>query len=155
MMIADGARARGLMVLGLGRVLIAGCVAALLLSQEAVAETQQTGTPLSNPITSTAQAGLAAKITPEQEAALVEVRKILREAKQAAESYTPPSKLTTSPTMLRALERRKNLLLDEIEQAQLRAGDLAAASGTKRLDLLALARRSDIKGAIKQLRVRG
>ncbi|THJ10897.1 MAG: hypothetical protein CAF43_008620 [Nitrospira sp. CG24C] len=91
------------------------------------------------------------KLTPEQGAALVEVRKILREAKQSAESYTLPSKLTTSPTMLRALEQRKTVLLEEIEQAQLRAGDLAAAAGTKRLDLLALAQAQygDIKGAIQ------
>ncbi len=142
---------RGSLVLSLGGLLITGSVTTLLLSQEAVAETQQTGTPLSNPTTRTTQAGHAAKITPEQEAALVEVRKILQEAKQAAESYTLPSKLTSTPTMLRALEQRKTLLLEEIEQAQLRAGDLAAAMGTKRLDLLALAQAQygDIKGAIQ------
>jgi hypothetical protein len=90
-------------------------------------------------------------LTPEKEATLVEVRKILREAKQAAESYTLPSKLTTSSTMLRALERRKTIQLEEIEQAQLRAGDLAAAAGTKRLDLLSLAQAQygDIKGAMQ------
>lgn len=109
----------------------------------------------SAPSTATDAVGLSpntsTKLTPEQGAALVEVRKILREAKQAAESYALPSKLTTSSTMLRALGRRKTMQLEEIEQAQLRAGDLAAAAGAKRLDLLALAQAQygDIKGAIQ------
>ena len=113
------------------------------------------GTSVSDTKASVASTLVLAKkpawLTPEKEAALVAVRKILREAKQAAESYTLPSMLTTSSTMLRALGRRKTMQLEEIEQAQLRAGDLAAAAGTKRLDLLALAQAQygDIQGAIQ------
>lgn len=116
---------RGLITLGFGGVLIAGSVMALLLSQDAVAETQQTGTPLSNPTTSTTQANQATKITPEQEAALVEVRKILIEAREVAEGIQLPSPLLTKQATIRALEEAKKKLLWGIEEAQLRAGDLS------------------------------
>lgn len=114
---------RGLMVLGLGGVLIAGC-AAVLLSEEAVAETQQTGTPLSNPTTSTTQAGQAIKITPEQEAALVEVRKILRQASEIAQDVVienPESKAG------KFLVNNKRFVLWDIVGAQARARDIDGA----------------------------
>lgn len=119
---------RGLITLGLGGVLMAGCAAALLLSQNAVAETQQIGTQLSNPITRTTQAGQATKLTPEQEAALVEVRRILREARIVAESIQPPLPVLSDRHRRKALERAKNRLLNEIEEAQLQAGDVAITS---------------------------
>jgi tetratricopeptide (TPR) repeat protein len=111
------------MVLGLGGVLIAGC-AAVLLSEEAVAETQQTGTPLSNPTTSTTQAGQAIKITPEQEAALVEVRKILRQASEIAQDVVienPESKAG------KFLVNNKRFVLWDIVGAQARARDIDGA----------------------------
>ena len=126
--------ARGLLLLGLGGLLIAGCAAALLLSQEAVAEAQETGTPLSTPTTSTTQAGQATKITPEQEASLVEVRKILREAWEVANSTVPPTKLFKSDALenrLTVLERYKYKLLRDIEMARLRAGDFVTTTATK------------------------
>lgn len=104
----------------------------------------QTAPPLSAVPT---QPGKPVWLTPEKESALVEVRKILRDAKQAAESDTVPNKLITSFNS----ERRKTLLLEEIERAQLRAGDFTAAADTKRLHLLALAQAQygDINGAIQ------
>lgn len=107
---------------------MAGSVVALLLSQDAGAETQQAGTPLSNPTTSTAQADQATKITSAQEAALVEVRKILSEARQVAEGIDAPSKpreLSPPEDRFTRQERNKKWLLAYIEQAQLRAGDFS------------------------------
>jgi tetratricopeptide (TPR) repeat protein len=97
-------------------------VVALLLSQEAVAETQQTGTPLSNPTTRAAQAGQASKLTPEQEAALVEVRKILKEAWEVADQIEMPSPLFTKKVTIKALGEVKQILLSGIIGAQLQAG---------------------------------
>lgn len=125
---------RGLLVLGLGGLLIAGSLTALLFSQEAAAETQQTDTPLSNPTTSSTQAGHATKLTPEQDAALVEVRKILKEAWEVATSTVPPTKLFKSDALenrLTVLERYKYKLLRDIEMARLRAGDFATTTATK------------------------
>lgn len=130
---------RGLITLGFGGVLMACSVVLPLFSQDAGAEAQQTGTPLSNPTTSTTQAGQVAKITPEQEAALVEVRKILREAQEVAEAIQVPSRLLTDRHRVKALEQVKAQLLDDIDKAQLRAGDFSAAETTKYIDLLALA----------------
>ncbi len=78
-------------------------------------------------------------LSPEQEAALVEVRKILQEARQVAEGITLPNAMLTNRRELKALEQRKAGLLDEIEAARLRAGDFSAAAGTKQGGLLALA----------------
>jgi len=86
-----------------------------------------------------AQPGKPAWLTPEKEAVLVEVRKILREARQVAESFELPGKFTTNPTLLTGLERRKSQLLADIENAQIRAGDFTAATNAKRLELFALA----------------
>jgi hypothetical protein len=115
---------RRLLVLGLRALLIAGCVVALLLSQDAGAETQQTGTSLSNPTTSTGQADQTTKITPEQEAALVEVRKILREASEMAQSVVienPESKEG------KFLVNNKRFVLWDIVGAKARAGDIDGA----------------------------
>ena len=102
---------RGLLVLGLEGLLIVGCAAALLLSEEAGAETQQTRTPRSSPTTSSTQADQVTKITPEQEAALVEARKILKEAWEVANSIVPPTKPpgSTAPEFSQTdLERDKD-----------------------------------------------
>jgi len=110
--------------------LIAGCAAALLLSQDAVAETQQTGTLLSNPTTSATQADQATKITPEQEAALVEVRKILKEAWEVAEHIEMPNPLFTKKVTIKALGEVKQKLLWSIVEAQLQAGDFLNSAGS-------------------------
>lgn len=118
---------RRLLVLGLRALLIAGCAATLLLSQEALAETQQTGTPFSSPSTSTTQAGQATKITPEQEAALVEVRKILREASEVVQGVkvkNPESKEG------KFLQNNKNVVLRDIVSAQARSVDIEGARET-------------------------
>lgn len=115
---------RRLLVLGFGGVLMAGSVMALLLSEVAGAETQQRGTPLSNPTTRTTQADLATKITPEQEAALVEVRKILREASEMAQGVVienPESKEG------KFLVNNNRFVLSGIVGAQARAGDIEGA----------------------------
>lgn len=133
---------RGLLVLGLGGLLITGSVVALLLSQEAVAETQETGTSLSNLTTRTTQADHATKITPEQEAALVEVRKILREASEMAQSVVienPESKEG------KFLVNNKRFVLWDIVGAQARAGDIdgarltTTANGGKESEAIAIA----------------
>jgi tetratricopeptide (TPR) repeat protein len=86
-----------------------------------------------------AQPGKPAWLTPEKEAALVEVRKILREARQVAEGIELPSRLLTDRHKLKAMEVIKTRLVNDIETAQLRAGDFSAAEGTKNRRLLALA----------------
>jgi hypothetical protein len=121
--------------LALGLVLTASGAGSLLFSQQAVAEIQQTGTPLSNPTTRTTQAGQATKITPEQEAALVEVRKILQEARQVADNIEILNKLTTKSSVMESLQRVKSNLLQSIELAQLRAGDFSVAAKTVSQDL--------------------
>lgn len=63
-------------------------------------------------------------LTPEKEVALVEVRKILREAREVAEGIQPPSPLFSDRHRRKALERIKNNLLNRIEAAQLQAGDV-------------------------------
>ena len=149
------ARARRYAItLALGLALITGSAATLLLSKEAVAETPATGTPLSNPTTSTTQAGQATKITPEQEAALVEVRKILKEAWEVAISTVPPTKPrgSTAPENRRTdLERYKEKLLRDIEAVRFRAGDFATASTSKEHWGLALGqlRYGHLQGAVQ------
>ncbi|MCC6965843.1 MAG: hypothetical protein IT391_06110 [Nitrospira sp.] len=67
-------------------------------------------------------------LTPEKESALVEVRKILREARQVAEGIQPPSPLLSDRHRRKGLERIKNSLLNRIEEAQLQAGDVTITS---------------------------
>ena len=103
---------------------MAGSVVASLLSQESLAETQHAGTPPSNPAAGTTQVGQATKITPEQEAALVEVRKILREASEMAQSVVienPESKEG------KFLVNNKKFVLWDIVGAKARAGDIDGA----------------------------
>jgi hypothetical protein len=131
----------GLAVLGLGGLLIAGCAAGLFFSQDAVAEAQQTGASLTNPTTSTTQTGQGAKLTPEQEATLEEVRKILREAREVAEALgieNPDSKEE------KFLVHNKRMVLSGIEGGQARAGDIEgarltnAANGVKESQAIAI-----------------
>lgn len=82
------------------------------------------------------------KLTPEQEAALVEVRRILKEAWDVANSIVPPTRLpgTTAPEASKTdLERYKERLLRDIEEARFRAGDVSTASSTRKNWDLALA----------------
>lgn len=77
--------------------------------------------------------GKPAWLTPEKEAALVEARKILKEARQVAERIDAPSKpRETSPPEDRFTreELKKMGLLASIERAQFRAGDFSAAAMT-------------------------
>jgi tetratricopeptide (TPR) repeat protein len=78
-------------------------------------------------------------LTAEQEAALVEVRKILKEARQVAEGIELPSRLTTRGMVLKDLQASKDRLINEIEEAQFRIGDFSTAAKTKRPWSLALA----------------
>ena len=113
----------GGVILGL-ILMIAGGATALLLKPEAVADSQQASTP---------QVNQATKLTPGQEAALVEVRKILREARQVAEGIVAPSKpLEPSATEYQVSHHEKNKmwLLTNIESTQFRAGDFATAATT-------------------------
>lgn len=73
-------------------------------------------------------------LTPQQEAALVEVRKILHEARQVAEGIEIPNSLITSPTRIKGLEIHKNLLRSSIEDAQLRAGNLTITQTAASVD---------------------
>jgi len=89
-----------------------------------------------------AQPGKPAWLTPEKEAALVEVRKILREAWETTASIVPPTKPpgTTAPeNRLTQLEQYKSKLLTDIEEVRFRAGDFGTASTTKEHWELALA----------------
>jgi tetratricopeptide (TPR) repeat protein len=86
--------------------------------------------------------GKPAWLTPEKEAALVEVRKILKEARQVAERIDAPSKpRETSPPEDRFTreERNKMGLLASIEKAQFRAGDFSASATTMSTEYLAFA----------------
>jgi tetratricopeptide (TPR) repeat protein len=66
--------------------------------------------------------------TPEQEAALIDVRKILREAREVAETIQTPAPLLSDRHRRKALERMKDELLNRIEEAQLQAGDVTITS---------------------------
>lgn len=131
---------RRLTTLGVSVLFIAGCAAAVLLPHmEAKAETTQAGPAPSGAATSSNQVYGSTKLTPEQEAALVEARTILQEASQVAERIALPNKLFSNATRRRGLEEVKTRLQYDIETAQLRAGDFSAAGTTKDLVLLALA----------------
>ena len=107
----------------------AGCAAmpeteALSLSTQSISPVQAAPTPAIKP----------AWMTPEKEAALVEVRKILREARQVAEEIdapnTPEEKMRPG-VPLSYDEEHKRKLLHAIEYAQFRAGDFSTAATTK------------------------
>jgi tetratricopeptide (TPR) repeat protein len=99
----------------------------------------QTAPPLS---AVPAQPSKPAWLTPEKEAALFEVRKILQEARQVAEGIAAPSKpreLSLPEDRFTRQERNKMWLLTNIESAQFRAGDFSTASTTAVLGYLAVA----------------
>lgn len=78
-------------------------------------------------------------LSAEQEAALVEVRKILKEARQVAEGITIPTRgLSTRESELKVLRDEKTKLVGRIEQAQFQAGDFSAAATTTQPWFLAL-----------------
>ena len=93
---------------------------------EAPAPQVQTAPPLA---AAAGQPGKPAWLTPEKEAALVEVRKILQEARQVAEGIELPNRLLTDRHKLKAMERIKARLLEDIQTAQLRAGEFPDTVG--------------------------
>jgi hypothetical protein len=121
-------------------VALASTGAALALA--AVTEPQpqpQTAPPL---VSAPTQPGKPAWLTPEKEAALVEVRKILREARQVAEGIIAPSKpreLSPPEARFTPQELSKKHLLEEIAKGQFRAGDFSASAMTVSIDYLAFA----------------
>lgn len=115
---------RGLLTLGLRGLFIAGCAAALLLPIDVMAETTQAGTAPLGPATSSTQVLGSTKLTPEQEAALGEVRKILREASQIAQNVVIKNPESKDGTFL---QNNKNFVLGGIVSAQARAGDIEGA----------------------------
>lgn len=79
-------------------------------------------------------------LTAEQEAALVEVRKILKEARQVAEGITIPEKgMLRRESELKILRDEKAELIRKIEQTQFRAGDFSTAATTMQPWTLAFA----------------
>lgn len=106
---------------------------------EAPAPQVQTAPPLA---AAPVQPGKPAWLTPEKEAALVEVRKILREARQVAEGIdapnTPREKIRPG-VPLSPEEENKRRLLHAIEYVQFRAGDFSTGATTTVLASLAFA----------------
>lgn len=94
---------------------------------EAPAPQVQSAPPLA---AASLQPGKPAWLTPEKEAALVEVRKILKEAREAAEFIESPNSLFADRAPAKALEEARKKLLWSIEDAQLRAGDSAIEAST-------------------------
>lgn len=74
------------------------------------------------------QATKAPLRTPEQEATLIEVRKILRESREVAEAIQTPAPLFSDRHRRKSLERMKDKLLNMIEEVQLQAGDITITS---------------------------
>jgi|CXWL01.1.fsa_nt_gi tetratricopeptide (TPR) repeat protein len=110
------------MVLAVALMGVGGCV-----TQAAVPETSVSDTKAS--VSSTlVPAKKPAWLTPEKEAALVEVRKILREARKVAEGIPTPFPILSDRHRRKALERMKDELLYMIEEAQLQSGDVGIAS---------------------------
>jgi tetratricopeptide (TPR) repeat protein len=91
-------------------------------------------------------------LSAEQEAALVEVRKILKEARQVAEGITIPEKgMFTKESVLMILRDEKALLISNIEESQFRTGDFGTAAITKQPWALALAQAKygNVQDAVK------
>ena len=115
----------------------AGCAA--LTEAEAPSLPAQTATAVQAAAT---PANKPAWLTPEKEAALIEARKILKEAREVAEGIKVPSTLRIwrpPEARLTAEEHRKNGLLNHIEMIQFRAGDFSAAATTTMRTSLAFA----------------
>ena len=100
----------------------AGC--ATVTEADAPAPAAQAATVRTAPV----PANKPAWLTSEKEAALVEVRKILREARAVAEGIRRPLPIITERHRRKALERAKDRLLNDIEEAQLQAGDVTITS---------------------------
>jgi len=75
------------------------------------------------PPAQTAPANKPAWLTPEKETALVEVRKILKEAWEVADHIALPSPLFTKGATIKALGEMKQRVLWHINDAQVQAGD--------------------------------
>ena len=83
--------------------------------------------------TAPAPANRPAWLTPEKEAALIEARKILKEAREVAEGIKVPSKLRIlrpPEVRLTGEEQETKWLLGRIEKIQFRAGDFSAGATT-------------------------
>lgn len=109
------------------------------LAQTAPTEAQpqsQSPSALTKPSTSTCPPPC---LSPEQEAALVEVRKILQEARQVAEGIKLPEKgLLTRESELKMLRDRKAGLIDKVDGARFEAGDFNNTATTRQTWLLAV-----------------
>lgn len=90
-------------------------------------------------------------LTAEQEAALVEVRKILKEARQVAEGIETSGGLFSTESERKSLRKNKAMLLENIERAQFRAGDFSTATTTEQPWSLALEqmRYGNVREAVK------
>ncbi|MDH5741417.1 MAG: hypothetical protein OEY77_13940 [Nitrospira sp.] len=111
----------------------AGCAA--MTEVEAPAPAAQSATVQTAP----APANKPAWLRPEKEAALVEVRKILREARAVAEGISLPSSLFMNQARIRIYKGAKQKLLRETEMTQFWAGDFTAAVTSREYWNLALA----------------
>jgi hypothetical protein len=94
----------------------------------AVTEPQPPVQTTPSPSAVPAQPGKPAWLTPEKEAVLVEVRKILKEAWDVAEHIEMPSPLFTQKVTIKTLSEVKQKLQWGIVDAQLQAGDFSNAA---------------------------
>ncbi|MEC4890328.1 MAG: hypothetical protein RI101_09745 [Nitrospira sp.] len=101
----------------------AGCAA--MTETEASAPSAKTATSAQAAAT---PANKPAWLTSEKEAALIEARTILKEAREVAEGIRSPVPILTERHRRRALEKLKDGLLNRIEEAQLQAGDVTITS---------------------------
>jgi tetratricopeptide (TPR) repeat protein len=108
--------------------LVVTLIGAIAESTPAAVTELQAPTPLPSPPRDTSQPMKVQTLTSQQEAALVEVRKILREAREVTEGISIPLPVLSDRHRRKALERAKNRLLNRIEEAQLQAGDVTITS---------------------------
>jgi hypothetical protein len=103
-------------------VVLSGALAGSVLAAVTEAPAPQVQTA---PLSAVPQISQPKKLRPEQEAALVEVRKILREASEAAASVVVPRDKNA-----KFIQNNKNVVLRDVITAQARAGDIEGAQLT-------------------------
>lgn len=109
-----------------------------VLTQAAPTEMQPPVPAPTDPVKPGPRVSQPPKLTSEQEAALVDVRKILQEARQVAEGIEVPSGPLTKESTTQKYERVKEQLLDHIEETQLIAGDVSIKTVSKGKGLFAV-----------------